>query len=587
MKLIKTLSLYIILFATSTLLAQKAKIKKAEKSYNAFAYSKAINIYEEIADKEVESTDLLKKVGNSYYFNADLANAKKWYDKLFNKEGEIEPEYYFRYSHSLKSIGNYEKADKIMSSFYTLTNSSDKRGILFEKTPDYLEKIKIQSDRYEIENLNINSKYSDFAPSFYNNKLIFSSERDTILVSKNKDDDRVFLDLFSSDISSDEKLNQVIKFSSSINTEFHESTSVFTSDGNTVYFTRNNFSNNKLKKDSKGTIKLKIYKASKNSNGEWSSGDELPFNNDEYSVAHPSLNLEENKLYFSSDMPGGYGLSDIYEVDINPDGTFSSPKNLGEEINTEGRETFPFISKNGKLYFSSNGRPGLGGLDIYVITLSDNITDKTIYNLGEPINSSFDDFSFIIDDETKKGYFASNRPDGKGKDDIYRFCEALPLVENKNKIDEEIVITNSQEQNIEIEKQTIRKDVTPEKNLVTPAPNLRFNPIYFDFDRYNIREDAKSELNKIILAMKEYPNIKVEIKSHTDSRANNIYNMKLSNKRAIATINYLVKRKIERSRLSSTGYGETKLKNNCSNGIKCLEKKHKQNRRAEFVIIYN
>ncbi|MDY0779824.1 OmpA family protein [Tenacibaculum sp. IB213877] len=588
MKTLKIKLLYIVLVLPYFIFAQKVSLKKADKNYQSLDFGSAISDYEKIAKNGLEDYSLYQKLGNSYYFTADLSNAKKWYEKLFKTEESIDSEYYFRYAHTLKATGNYDKADAIMSQFHQLKKQADKRGQLFESNLDYLEKIHIQSGRYEIKNLDINTPLSNFAPTFYHNQLVFSSEKMADKSSKNKKDDRLFIDLFTSEIINDGTLNYPIKFSNSINTQYHESTSTFTTDGNTIYFTRNNFTNNKINKDKDGTIKLKIYKAVKNGKGEWINIQELPFNSDEYSVAHPTLNADETKLYFVSDMPGGFGLSDLYEVTIHTDGSFGKPKNLGNKINTEGKETFPFMSKNGNLYFASNGRPGLGGLDIFVVNLSEDISAESIYNLGEPINSPFDDFSFIIDDTTKKGYFSSNRPGGKGKDDIYSLCEMMPIVKHQSPLEEIITSAPEQEKQAEtvVKKDTGIHDVIIKEDTSSFTPKLNFNPIYFDFARYYIREDAQRELDKIAAAMKKDPTIKLEILSHTDSRATRKHNLHLSNKRALATINYLVEKGVERARLKGKGYGENQLLNDCYNNKNCPENKHKLNRRSEFKIFY-
>lgn len=402
--------------------AQDRKLDKADKKYDSYAYINAIEIYEEVAAEGYKSKELFEKLGNAYYFNADLINASKWYGELFKLGEEVAPEYYFRYAQTLKAEKLYEESDQKMQEFNKLTGS-DIRGNKFIKTRNYLDKIAAQSGRFRIENLGVNSAYSDFAPSFYLDKsLIFSSARDTGIAtrSNHKWNARPFLDLYGAELADNGSLANVDKFSSKINTKYHESTTVFTKDGNTMYFTRNNYYKGKYKKDEKGINKLKIFRATRDGDS-WTNIEELPFNSDLYSVAHPALSVDEKKLYFASDMPGTVGMSDLFVVTINDDGTFGEPKNLGKGINTEGRENFPFISQDNELYFASDGHVGLGGLDIFVMNLG--IEDSEIFNVGEPVNSTMDDFSFIINTKTKKGYFASNRDGGQGDDDIYSFLE--------------------------------------------------------------------------------------------------------------------------------------------------------------------
>ena len=370
----------------------------------------------------------------------------------------------------------------------------------------------------------------------------------------------------------------------------------------------------------------------------------MPFNSDEYSTAHPALNEDNTKLYFASDMEGTIGLSDIWVVDINEDGTYGTPVNLGRPINTEGRETFPFMSKNGNLYFASDGHPGLGGLDVYVTSPQLQNDEQEIVNIGKPINSSFDDFTFIVNDETKLGYFASNRKRGMGSDDIYRFvqeiipCEIVldgrvldketgtpisgamvQLMNNSNEVLNSMVTDTDGAYNFdtatceeEYVVRAIKEKFTGDEVLFsTPDASktitndlrielvekpieigddltklLDLNPIYFDFDRFNIRRDAALELEKVISVMKQYPDMIIDARSHTDSRGIDSYNLSLSDKRAKSTVEYIINvGGIDKSRISGAGYGETQLVNDCGNDSNCSEEDHQLNRRSEFIVI--
>ncbi|NAS29682.1 OmpA family protein [Flavobacteriaceae bacterium R38] len=637
------LLLYITLSIAQIGLSQERKISRGGKNYDNLAFIKAIDIYERVAEKGYKSADIFKKLGNSYYFNANYENAAKWYKELIKlKDETTEPEYYFRYAQSLKALKNYGEADQMMQSFYD-AKKSDNRAQLFDEQREYLEVIKFQSGRYRIEPFPLNSEYSDFAPSFYQKNLVFSSARDTGTFSRYKHswNDQPFLDLYGTPL--DENSIGASKFSKTLNTRYHESTTAFTKDGSTVYFTRSNYSNGKYRKDSKGINKLKIYRATIN-NGEWQNVTELPFNGDEFSTAHPALNPEETKLYFASDREGSLGLSDIYVVDINNDGSFSEPKNLGPDVNTEGRETFPFVSTEGNLYLSSDGHPGLGGLDVFAYKLNGASSGK-IFNVGEPINSSEDDFTFIIDDTTKEGYFASNRDGGKGNDDIYILVETSPLkekcdrsvtgvvtdkytklpiaeaevivIDENNKVVTSVFTDGSGNYKVSIDctqgqfirvqkrgyltKESFVDATFKEEDLVLNfeleldtitagigddlTKILGLKPIYFDLNKSKIRGDAEIELAKVIAVMEHYPNLKIDVRSHTDSRANDRYNLKLSERRAKSTIAFIVKNGIDASRITGRGYGETQLINTCENGVKCSEEEHELNRRSEFVIV--
>lgn len=625
---------------------QNGKLEKANKDYQNFAYVDAIKTYERLFVKGYKSSDMLQKLGNAYYFKADLENAAKWYGELFNFTQDVEPEYYYRYAQSLKGIKDYKKADEMLLLFNE-KNGNDLRAKLANDQKNYLAVIKKNSGRYTIENAGINSDMSDYGSSFYDNKVVFASSRDTASMGNKIHDwtGETFTNLYAADMGDEGALFSPEKFGNKLNSKFHESTPVFTKDGKTVYFTRNNFLKKKGK-DKDDTILLKIYKATLEGN-EWKNIIELPFNSNEYSVAHPALSFDEKTLYFSSDMPGTFGQSDLFKVAILSDETYGTPENLGNTINTEGRETFPFISSQNELYFASDGHPGLGGLDIFVSTLEKDGTYKIVSNVGEPLNSSKDDFSFLIDTQTKVGYISSNRTGGIGSDDIYKFkeikkletkCEQsltgvatdqetgellsnakVTLSDANYKVLKEVItgadgkfdfgmvdcdtkyyIKTEKPQHATVETSTI----TPKTSGKTFVPvelakpvvkvavgkNLAdkdiFNikQIYFDLDKSFIRADAEIELAKILDILEQYPTMEIDIRSHTDSRNTAQYNQTLSDKRAKATMEWLISKGISKSRLTAKGYGESQLKNYCSDGVQCTEDEHQMNRRSEFII---
>ncbi len=629
--------------------AQQKKLEQAGKSYERYAYVDVQKVLLKVAEKGYRSADLFQKLGNSYYYNADYANAVKWYGELVNDDvNGLDPEYYFRFSQSLKAVEQYELADEFMNKFYT-AKGEDLRAKNYQEEPEYLRKIDLQSGRYKVKNITANSVYSDFGPAYFGERLLFASARDTGVFAKRVHEwnNKPFLDLYVGKIAEDSgEVEKLRKFNRRLNTKFHESTPVFTNDLKTVYFTRNNYTNGNFKKDKNGTNKLKIYTSKRVKKTVWTKPTEISLNSDEYTVSHPALSPDNKKLYFSSDMPGGYGHTDLYVVDIAEDGTLGEPKNLGPKINTEGREAYPFISKSGSLYFASNGHIGLGGLDLYVSKNDTNGNFNEIYNLGKPANTPQDDFAFIINEETKTGYFSSNREGGQGDDDIYKFiqlediredCEILlngtvvdkdtkellpgaevSLYNEKNNIVEKVKVGEAATFSFvtECDKtyflRATKESYTTEEELVsTPTANetlevtlelektikeakigqdlgkiLNLNPIYFDFDKYYIRQDAAVELAKVIAVMQEYPAMKIDVRSHTDSRGNDEYNMVLSSNRNKSTIDYIVEKgKINRDRLTGKGYGESQLVNECANGIPCSKEKHQLNRRSEFIIV--
>lgn len=623
--------------------AQKAKVAAADKKYEQYAFIDAISTYERVAEKGYKDEKMFQKLGNAYYFNAELDKAAKWYGELFLMNENQEPEYLYRYSQTLKSIGEYDKANKMLDQF-NKKSGNDLRAKLYEKHKDYLEEIKANSGRFNVEDAGINSEFSDYGTSFLGNKLIFASARDTGGISKKvfKWTNQSFTNLYSSDVKSDGKLEEPKRFGNRINSKFHESTPVFTKDGLTMYFTRNNFLDGKKGKDSKRITLLKIYKAILE-DGQWKDVTELPFNSDQYSVAHPALSNDDKTLYFASDMPGTFGQSDLFKVTINEDGTYSTPENLGTKINTEGRETFPFVSDDNELYFATDGRPGLGGLDIYVAKIEKDKSFNEVQNVGAPINGPKDDFGFFIDSKSRIGFFTSNREGGKGYDDIYKFSETKKLtceqilkgtITDKESgdfledakmslFDEKYQllkgnVTNkrgqysfevecgktyyvraekrnyeTKEGSISIEKVNgesylsleLEKRIKPIGVGTDLAKTLDIPIIYFDLDKSFIRKDAAFELEKIVAVMNEFPKIKIDVRSHTDSRQTAQYNEALSDRRAKSTRNWLIKNGIDASRLTAKGYGESQLVNKCADGVQCTEAEHQANRRSEFVVI--
>ncbi|WP_413998986.1 OmpA family protein [Flavobacterium sp. W1B] len=635
---------YIILISVFSfnIYSQKAKVIAADKKYEKYAYIDAIKTYEKVAEKGYKSADIFEKLGNSYYFNGELDKAAKWYGELFAMTTDLEPVYYYRYSQSLRSIGENAKADQILDKFNQIA-ANDSRGTLFKKNRNYLDEIKANSGRYQIENAGINSKYSDYGTAIYSNKIVFTSARDTGNLGQRKHawTNQHFTNLYSADLGDNMTPNSPKKFDKHINSKFNEATPTFTKDGKTVYFTRNNYIDGKKGKDANKITLIKIYKATLE-NEKWINISELPFNSDNYSTAHPALSPDEKILYFSSDMPGTSGQSDIFKVQINEDGTFGTPENLGNTINTEGRETFPFVTDENEIYFASDGHPGLGGLDVFVSKMNSNGAFGEVQNVGTDVNSPMDDFAYLIDTKSRRGFFSSNRAGGQGFDDIYKFLETRRLVCEqllygeitdlataeilsdakislydsrfnliKNTVSDEkgnysFAVECGETYNVRAEKTdyttkeqkiTIAKDngkthlpIALEKAQCKVAVGddlgkcFGIKMIYFDFDKSDIRVEAAIDLEKILDVMNQYPNMKLDIRSHTDSRGTFKYNEALSDRRAKSTIKWLIKNGVNKNRLIGKGYGENQLVNRCADGVECTEEEHQLNRRSEFII---
>jgi len=628
-----------VVLTSGSVLSQKKDIAKANKEFDKFAYIDAREIYLKVVEDGYESAEIFKKLGDTYYFNSDYTNAAKWYDKLVNQfPDQTEAEYYYRAAQSLKSLGKYTESDALMNDYI----SKGGKGLViktYEDDPNYLKSTVFKSRDFTLDKVGINSSTSDFGASFYGkDNIVYASTSRTDGTKVYEWTNQPFLDLFIAERDSTGQLSNSMPLGGDINTPYHESSTAFTKDGMTVYFTRNNFLDGKKGKDKNKTIRLKLYKATKTGEYNWTNIVELPFNSKEYSVAHPALSPDGKRLYFSSDMPGTNGMSDLWYVDILGNDKYGVPVNLGPEINTEARESFPFISENNNLYFSSDGRSGLGGYDIFVTPLDKDGKPGKITNLGSPTNSAKDDFGFIINENDRIGYVTSNRGGDRGSidDDIYLVKEICSITIQGKVFDKETKdplpgaqVSLLDENNQLVSQTTAENDGTYsfvgdcgtqytvrgvkegyrpyEKIIETPMlsgivdvplplerigpcpPNdlgckLNLQPIYFDFDKSNIRPDAEIELAKILAAMREYPELIIHIESHTDSRGNDSYNMALSERRAQSTLKWLVGKGIDANRLTAKGYGESQLVNQCSNGVTCTSEEHQLNRRSMFII---
>ncbi|MFS4455335.1 OmpA family protein [Maribacter sp. 2304DJ31-5] len=634
--------------------SQNRLLKRADKYFNKMWYAEAAKFYELALAKNPGNYPyrILQKAGDAHYFNTNMKQAYKWYTLLYEKHGEeLSADNIFKYAHTLKGIGNYSRSKRLMRLYdkrFKETRSLKKaKSRNFRRNEVALDNILKDKHRFEIKNIKINSKYSDFSPMFYNSdKVVYASAKDSSFFKtrRYKWNNQPYLDLYVAQLNEESmELKNAIKFSKKVNTKYHEASVTFSPDGKTMYFTRNNYGK-KLKRDKKGINNLKIYRSQK-IGGEWTEATEVAFNSDTYSTGHPALSKDGKQLYFVSDMPGSIGQTDIFVVDVLEDGGFSTPRNLGPEINTEQKEMFPFVNEK-KLYFSSNGHIGLGGLDIYEADFNEEGGFLEVKNLGKPVNSNKDDFSYIVNEDTQKGFFASNRTRGKGDDDIYSFkrlvVEETPdnlnaiagtvtelvtgdimpkaLVElldkNNMKLKEAETaedgsfifegLDSNTRYTLRTTKGTFSEDTreaaTKENETVSVAVSLRrlnekitvqngirklkTEMIHFNFDKSHIRKEAATELDKLVQVMNEYPEMVIKIESHTDSRGNAVYNKYLSDKRAKATQEYLISKGISPERIqSATGYGEERLLNECNGSVRCTEQKHYLNRRSEFVIV--
>ncbi|GAB3989217.1 hypothetical protein GCM10028807_13640 [Spirosoma daeguense] len=755
-RIVQVLLIAGLAFWSLTVQAQSAKLRAANKQFDNFSYVNAVRSYEDFlrADKKkepAETREAMIKLAYSYRKLQDTRNAERVYSELTKNYTDLDSEVYMYFAQALAQNGKYRESQKMYST-YGEKQSQDLRGRRY--TVSYMDMSRFYQDSssYKTYSLPINSRQADFSPMYYKNGLVFVSSRDEGGVIKRvfNWNQTPFLDLYyhpdtnqlhvpgmelsrspgsavlggggdgkvpAEELGADgQKLTKAEIFSRTLNTKYHEGPMTFTKDQNTIVFTRNNGSKGKAGKSSEGVRKLKLYSAV-NKNGKWTDVKDIPFNSSEYSVGHPAFSPDNTKLYFVSDMPGGFGGTDIYVVEYN-NGQWGTPVNMGKEINTEGNEMFPYVSEGDFLYFSSDGHEGLGGLDVFVAELRDGVAYKGVQNVGAPINSEKDDFGIITDKGRTTGYFSSNRKKGVSDDDIYSFrrnCKQLNIfvydaktgtaLENadvrilRNGVNQELRLTNVEgradlcvDSNTEYEfkavkegfalnsvrfstltqsqkpvmnvsiylersentlvkgvvktevnqqpapgvKVTLRNEKDKSEQTVTTGPDggyefdmkpnspytitaqkdryatkktkyaktkkntrvvndslgiygvgdvFQLKNIYYDLNKFFIRPDAARELDRVLAVLKEYPQMQIELRSHTDARATDAYNIRLSENRARAALDYLVSRGVPSNRLISRGYGESEILNGCVDGVNCSENEHQQNRRTEFKVL--
>ncbi|KAB5485493.1 OmpA family protein [Flagellimonas hadalis] len=565
--------LFIILIGVQPVLAQQ-ELERANTYFERAFYSDAIPLYEQVLSTN-RSQQVLQNLADAYYRTYDMHSAARWYNTLISRSGKnVDASYYFKLNQSLKAIGKYQEAERVLQEYYQRLGDSVSINKIGQDNL-YLASIQSIGDRFAIQNLPLNTPASEFAAIQIDSNLIYTAARkkNTSLKKVYRWNNQNYLDIY---IHPMDKIGQNDSFSNSlsgkVNTKMHEGTYAITKDRKTIYFTRNNFIKGRKRTDNKKISNLKIYKAEW-IDGEWSNITELPFNSDDYSTEHPALSHDETKLYFSSDRPGGYGSFDLYSVDIISDGSYGVPKNLGSSINTDKKEQFPFLDTHNNLYFASNGHPGFGLLDIF-ISKYESGNHQNPDNLGLPVNSGYDDFAISFHSPSE-GYFSSNRPSGKGSDDVYSFEETKPLI--------------LQPKEMEKSQNAIKTTdiVEMESTLVKNGDRImiKAEQIHFDYNLWYLRNEAKDRLGVVLDILQKYPNSIIEVGTHTDSRGNLEYNRELSQKRANSVKDFLVSKGIGPDRIIAKGYGESRPLVKCETDDECSEEDHELNRRCEFVVI--
>ncbi len=733
-KLKYTLTVASLVFAVSFASAQQSsgRVKKGIKYYNKYSYAKAISILEPLKEK---NTDVKRKLADSYKYTGDTKKSEEYFAQVV-QSAEKTPNDLYNYAQVLENNGKYAEADAAMKNFISAA-PNDHRAKEYNETKGIVYKLQKDEGKFALKNLAMNSAAQEFGPSYYKNQVVYASTFDAKAHGAFRQynwNGKPFLNMYLGDKGADMELSNTKMFDKKDNKKYHEGPVAFNPEGTFMVLSRDNY---KAKAADKTTM-LELCSAELK-DGKWTALQVLPFCSKDYSCSHATLTSDGKLMYFASDMPGGVGGVDIWKVTRNTDGSWGKPENLGDVVNTEGNEEFPFIHQDGSLFFASNGHPGLGGLDNF-IALPSNGGFKKVINLGAPLNTNMDDFGLIVDKDMKTGYVSSNRAGGKGDDDIYSVNILKPLkfgkiikgqakdkegnlmpgamvkltdskgnaigevaagkngeyefaIENddnyklngkqdkyfdgnntaatfnKDEVVADVILekdpgnalrllvsdgkTNQPLEGVKVKVTDLKtgavfiQDATPSSgDLMKPLTGVKMgdalgykielvkegyfpktvnfnhtiakpgiinvadvlvgalkmdkevkdlrdlvviNDIRFDLNKFNIRPDAAAELDKVVEVMNKYPNMVVELGSHTDCRASIKYNETLSDKRAKASAAYIKSKITNPARIYGKGYGESQLLNGCAceGAVKstCSEEEHQKNRRTEFKII--
>lgn len=629
----KKFYLYILLLILSgtTAIAQNKDTKKADGLFDRFAYTEAIQEYTKLIEKGKADKYVYAQLAESYAILGDSKKAVSFYKRATKgKNAKLSPEVIYNYAQALKATGNTSEYREWMQKF-AQAKPNDSRSSNFLKNPSYLSQLLSQEPSFTVTNAGaLNTRYSDYGGTVNENKIYFASARNTNRKKHNLNDEP-FLDIYTATIDGS-KMSGASLLEGDVNTKYHEGTVAISPDGKRMYFDRNDYFKGDLDKDEEGINQINLYTAEK-VGGTWVNVQSAPFNSDDFSTGHPALSPDGSTLYFSSDRPGGKGRSDLYMVSVNKDGSFGTPQPLKNQINTEGTEVFPFIAQDGSLYFSSDGHMGMGGLDVFMAASKGANTYDIPENAGPGVNSIADDFSVYINQDNNTGFVSSNRKGGKGGDDIYilgqlppcdvdvaltienpkgeGLSKAMVVVNNdtentsesdsatttgkylfSSKCKQSYTVTASADgyeeatQTITVGKSNISQVITLKPILdqvIITTTEVVLNPIYFDFDKSNIRPSAATELDRLVSVMSQYPTMVISAESHTDIRGGDVYNKQLSQRRADSMRDYVISRGIDASRISSIGKGESEPAVDC--GANCTEDEHQLNRRSVFRIV--
>ena len=570
--------IWVIIIATLICIRANAQTAKADRLFDEWDYFRAANIYEKEAAKH-PGTDVYFKLGECYRKMNLSIKEQAAYDKVNAAGTYNKPEFYLNYGQVLKTNGRNDQA-KVAFNKYSELMPSDFRGKFFSESIDIVADDHKWDEPVSVSNIaSLNSGNAELCPVVYKDGIVFTSNRKTAGRSKIYGwTGANYLDLYYAKKGSDDlSFTDVAPFGGrKILKKFNDGPACFSKNFDTIYISR---VERDLKGTEKKTLKIdrnKIYMSTMK-DGKWTEAMPFFLNNDIFSVANPYLTTDGSRIYFVSDMPGGYGETDIYYCNREGSG-WSKPINMGPNVNTFNREKYPMMDAAGNFYFSSDGYQGFGGLDICV-ALNKNGTLTKAIPLKYPINSPADDFGIVFLNDGKTGYITSNRSvGGKGDDDIYYF-DLVKGNESKDLTTSVYIIGYRPKSHEVIATTQIVTFEPPVVTEVLPPTDIR---IYFDFDKADIRADAIIHLDSVINYMNGSKDLELLIGGHCDSRGTSEYNMNLSLLRSNSALHYLSEKGISIKRMTSSGYGFNQLVNHCGKGTICSDQEHQLNRSVYF-----
>jgi outer membrane protein OmpA-like peptidoglycan-associated protein/tetratricopeptide (TPR) repeat protein len=640
-------NLAIILIAAFLASCANGYIKSGDKEIENLSYSKAITKYEKAVKKQPDNMSLKLKLADAHQHLNHSDIAESYYQDVADSM-ELPDPHKLKFAQVLMKNNKYDDAKGYLTS-YLESNPSDQLARDLLASTSKVDELKEDTSAYILSPVPLDFTVSMFGPAYYDKGIVFAGETEIVsAASTNPWTGYSFLDLFYIEKDGDGNWDIAEKFSEELNGKFHDGPASFNKAQDMIVYTRSAMKNEKkqlVNEENENQFSLYM---SKKTGETWSDPQELPFNSMEYSVGHPALSADGKTLYFVSDMPGGYGGSDIYKT-THDGSSWSEPVNLGKTINTPGNEVFPHLGNDDKLYFSSEGHQNLGGLDVFVSQNRSGVWSSPI-NLAYPLNSSQDDFAIAVSDNDTTGFVSSNR---SGSDMIYEFVKVPPVyilngiaklkstgapiagvqvkLINLTAADSAVIVTGvdgkftynllpnqsyrvvgskegyftvsknfettakSEEKNVPLEFE-IDEIVASQSGTGSGNPKFRgatalktydVGDVFYDYNSAKIRKDAEDDLNNLVRLLKDNPGVSIELQSHCDSRGSDGYNQNLSNKRAQSVVDYLIAKGIAKGRLQAKGFGESQLVNNCTDGVECTEEEHQANRRTEFIVLEN